>query len=80
MKDSERDDFEKDPLFEKSLKLREYDDRAKIVGKVVPDLNHYKTLLKILENLWMPLIFDFTSEVTVINRDYGNQAFVKIMH
>ena len=48
MKDSERDDFEKDPLFEKSLKLREYDDRAKIVGKVVPDINHYKTMLKLL--------------------------------
>ena len=76
MKDSERDDFEKDPLFEKSLKLREYDDRAKIVGKVVPNINHYKTMLKLLWNSRMPLIFDLTSEITVINRDYGNQAFV----
>ena len=48
MTDFESDEFEKDPLFEKSLKLREYDDRAKIVGKVVPDLNHYKTMLKLL--------------------------------
>ena len=45
MTKSEMEDFESDPLFQKSLKIREYDDQAKILGKVVPKLEHYKILL-----------------------------------
>ncbi len=38
-------EFEKDPLFEKYIALRNWDNQAKIKNKPLPDLNHYKTMI-----------------------------------
>ena len=42
----ERNQFEVDPLFEQSLKLRKYDEQAKIKDKKLVDLDHYKNMVK----------------------------------
>ena len=38
-------EFESDPLFKKSLKLREYDDMAKETGVELKPLQYFKELL-----------------------------------
>ena len=42
----ERNQFEVDPLLKQSLKLREYDEQAKIKDKKLVDLDHYKNMVK----------------------------------
>jgi predicted HD phosphohydrolase len=36
--------FEADPLFDSYIKMREWDDRAKLVNTPVPDLNFLKEM------------------------------------
>ena len=42
MSEDEADVFERDPLFEVSLRMREWDERAKVVGVAVIDLDGLK--------------------------------------
>ncbi len=42
MREDEADVFERDPLFEVSLRMREWDERAKVVGVAVIDLDGLK--------------------------------------
>lgn len=46
MSKEEMENFESDPLFEDSLKIRGYDDKAKIVGYEVNSVKYCKQLLK----------------------------------
>ena len=45
MNQKEAEEFEKDPLFKESLKMREYDDKSKIVGMKINNLKYYKKML-----------------------------------
>ncbi|VVU94342.1 hypothetical protein CPAV1605_64 [seawater metagenome] len=40
----EAEEFESDPLFQNSLKIRNYDDNAKDPDKIVKDINYFRTL------------------------------------
>lgn len=44
MTEAEANAFEKDPLFEKSLLIRSYDDKAKIKGLILKSLEYYKDM------------------------------------
>ncbi|MDG1277780.1 MAG: HDIG domain-containing protein [Algoriphagus sp.] len=46
MNAEEAEGFEKDPLFEVSLKMRSWDEAAKEVQVPIPDLNKYKEMAK----------------------------------
>jgi predicted HD phosphohydrolase len=46
MSDKEAKEFESDTLFELSLKMRDYDERAKIKNKKIKSLEYYKNLSK----------------------------------
>jgi predicted HD phosphohydrolase len=45
MCDAEARAFERSPLFDAILKLRSWDDKAKIVGLEVPGLDHYLPMM-----------------------------------
>lgn len=45
MREAEALAFEKSDLFRPILKLRSWDDKAKIVGAKVPDLDHYMPMM-----------------------------------
>jgi len=45
MSDAEAAAFEQDPLFGTILKLRSWDDKAKVVGAQVPDLDYYMPMM-----------------------------------
>ncbi|MCB9492748.1 MAG: HD domain-containing protein [Epsilonproteobacteria bacterium] len=45
MTQGEAHDFEQDPLFEQKLQIREWDDQAKVVDCVVPELEYYRDML-----------------------------------
>lgn len=45
MNDAEAQAFEKSPMFDAILKLRSWDDKAKVVGLQVPDLDHYLPMM-----------------------------------
>ena len=47
MKEKEIQQFTQNPLFEKAVKLRTYDDSAKVAGVQTPPLEHFR---KVLEN------------------------------
>jgi gamma-butyrobetaine dioxygenase len=46
MDDEERAEFESNPLFEEAVRLRHWDDTAKIPGLQVPGLDHYRQRLE----------------------------------
>lgn len=51
MKEEEALKFEKDPLFEVSLRMRTWDEEAKLTGQTLPTLTRYKEMaLRALEN------------------------------
>jgi phosphonate degradation associated HDIG domain protein len=45
MKDAEAEAFERSEMFGPILKLRSWDDKAKVVGMKVPDLDHYVPMM-----------------------------------
>jgi len=45
MNDAEAQAFEQSPMFDAILKLRSWDDKAKVVGLRVPDLDHYLPMM-----------------------------------
>jgi predicted HD phosphohydrolase len=44
MNHEEAVEFESDPLFELYLKMRTWDDNAKITGIPIPDMGHYRDM------------------------------------
>ena len=46
MDEAEVREFEQDPYWEKSLRLRKWDDRAKKSGWVVPEVSHYFPIME----------------------------------
>lgn len=51
MTEAEADAFEKDPLFDKHLKMRAWDEQAKLENQPLPDMAKYKQLcIKLLSN------------------------------
>jgi hypothetical protein len=73
MSAEEMETFERDPLFKEKLRLREYDEKAKIVDYKVPPLETYRDMIKrvmLYELFWwsMVLVYNFCTILQLFDK------------